>query len=84
VEWGYKQNSIFFNFLKEKLIFFFLYLNSIWKMCSFEVHNVDVAQKLKDWEGPSISYNRYYSPPPTFLVFELPQHHAPQKNTFFI
>ena len=52
-------------------------------MCSFEVHNVDVAQKLKDWEGPPKATITIIAPPPTFLMFEQHQHNVPQKNTFF-
>ena len=51
-------------------------------MCSFEVHDDDIAQEVKDWEGASISYNCNYEAPLTFLVFELHRHNVPQKNTF--
>ena len=49
---GLQTKFNFFQIFENKNCFSFLYLNSTWKMCSFEVHNVDVAQKLKDWEGP--------------------------------
>ena len=32
-------------------------------MWSFEVHNVDVAQKMTDWEGRSKAATAAYGPP---------------------
>ena len=84
VEWGYKQKLIFFKFFKEKLFFFLFYLNSKWKMCSFEVHYVDVAQKLRKLEGGYNSDCSLWTAPPNLLIFELHQHYVPQKNTFFM
>ena len=53
VKWSYQENLNFFQFFITKLYFFLLNLNSLWKMCSFEVHHVDIAQKLRNWEGRS-------------------------------
>ena len=53
-------------------------------MCSFEVHDDDIAQEVKDLEGASISYNCNYEAPLTFLVFELHRDNVPQKNTLFM
>ena len=56
-------------------------------MCSFEVHYVDVAQKITVIGGANmanIGKNGHISPPITLLVFKLHQHNVPQKNTFFI
>ena len=53
-------------------------------MCSFEVHDDDVAQEVKDLEGASISYKCNCEAPLTFLDFELHRHNEPQKNTFFM
>ena len=52
-------------------------------MCSFEVHHVDIAQKLRIWRGTHKLQLQLMSPPSTFLIFELHQHDVPQKNTFF-
>ena len=48
--WKKKKNRKF-DFFKIQTTYFFLNINSVWKMCSFEVHYDGVAQKLKDWEG---------------------------------
>ena len=56
-------------------------------MCSFEVHYVDVAQKIPGYRGANmanIGKNGQISPPITLLLFKLHQHNVPQKNTFFI
>ena len=53
VKWSYQENSIFFQFSITNLYFFLLNLNSTWKMCSFQVHHVDVAQKLRKLKGGS-------------------------------
>ena len=59
VKWSYQENLNFFQFFITKLYFFLLNLNSLWKMCSFEVHHVDIAQKLRNWEGEHISWLSY-------------------------
>ena len=48
---GLQTKFKFFQVFENKNCFSFLYLNSTWKMCSFEVHYVDVAQKLRKLEG---------------------------------
>ena len=53
VKWSYQENLNFFQFFITKLYFFLLNLNSLWKMCSFEVHHVDIAQKLRKLKGGS-------------------------------
>ena len=50
----------------------------------FEVHHVDVAQKLRKVEGAEKAGNVAYEPPLTLLFFEGHQHDVPQKITFFI
>ena len=51
-------------------------------MCSFEVHYVEVAQKLRKLEGGYNSDFSLWTAPPNLLIFELHQHYVPQKNTF--
>ena len=46
------EDLIFVNFYIIKLCLFFQNLNSSWKMCSFEAHNVDVTKKSAAWQGP--------------------------------
>ena len=53
-------------------------------MCSFEVHHVDVAQKLRKLKGGSYAAIVAYERPSQFQIFELYQHDVPQKSTFFI
>ena len=53
-------------------------------MCSFEVHHVDVPQKLRKLKGGSYAAIVAMSTPPNFLIFEVHQHDVSQKNTFFI
>ena len=50
-------------------------------MCSFEVYYVDVAQKLREWEGGLFSKDCNNCPPPILSISELHQHNIPQKNT---
>ena len=38
----------FFKIFTVRQCNFFLNSNSIWKICSFEVHYVDVAQKIRE------------------------------------
>ena len=51
-------------------------------MWSFEVHHVDVAQKLRKVEGAEKAGNVAYEPPLTLLFFEGHQHDVPQRITF--
>ena len=44
-------------------------INSTWKMWSFEVHDVDEAQKMTDWEGRLKATIAAYGPPSQFLTF---------------
>ena len=53
-------------------------------MWSFEVHDVDIAQKMTDWEGCSKATIAAYGPPPNSLIFEVDQHDISQKITFFM
>jgi hypothetical protein len=49
----------FFQFFIKKLYFFLLNLNSLWKMCSFEVHHVDVVLRFrrKKWKiGKNLNF----------------------------
>ena len=50
-------------------------------MCSFEIHNVNVAQKMKEWSGSLFSKN--WSPP-LLSFFEVDEQSVFQKNTFFM
>ena len=52
-------------------------------MCSFEVHCVYVAQKIKKLEGPHDCNCSLWRPPPNLSFLELRHHEVPQKNTFF-
>ena len=47
-------------------------------MCSFEVYYVDVAQKLREWEGCLFSKDCNNCPPPILSIFELDQHNISQ------
>ena len=47
-EIGQKRNFDFFQIFDFKQCFSLLNLNCKWKMCSFEVHYVDVAQKITE------------------------------------
>ena len=40
------------DFLIAKLCLYLFNLNVSYKICSFEVHNVDVAKKSTAWQGP--------------------------------
>ena len=90
VEWSYHENSNFFPFFIRKLYFSPLNLNSLWKMCSFEVHHVECwcSSKIKKLGGGTHKLIKLQlqlmRPPPTFLIFELLSHNALQKNTFFM
>ena len=53
-------------------------------MCSFEIHNVNVAQKMKEWWGSPISKNCQNWSPPLLSFFELDEQNVSQKNTFFM
>ena len=53
-------------------------------MCSFEIHNVNVAQKMKEWWGSLFSKNRKNWSPPLLSFFELDEQNVSQKNTFFM
>ena len=59
-------------------------MNITWNMCSFEIHNVNVSQKMKEWWGGLFSKNcnNWYPPLPPF--FELHEQNVSQKNTFFM
>ena len=51
-------------------------------MRSFDVYHVTVAQKKKRLEGDTKATIAVFEAPPTSLIFELPHHDVPQKNTF--
>ena len=53
-------------------------------MCSFEIYDVDVAQKMSKWEGGQNGHFCKISPPTNDLLFELHQHDIPQNNTFLM
>ena len=59
----------FFTFFKAQTKYFCLKTNSTWKMWSFEVHDVDVAQKMTGWEGRSKATIAAYRPPSPCLSF---------------
>ena len=53
VKWSQKGKLIFFKTRRKKCDFFPSNLNFTLKMCSSEIHHVDVAQKLRNLEGHS-------------------------------
>ena len=53
-------------------------------MCSFEIHNVNVAQKMKEWWGWLFSKNFKNWSPPFLSFFELDEQNLSQKNAFFM
>ena len=46
-----KKIQVFLKFWNKELRYFFINLNSTWKMCSFELHHVKLAQKQRNLEG---------------------------------
>ena len=74
----------FSHFFQFQTIYFCSKISSTWKMLSFEVHDVDVAQKMTDWEGRSKATIAAYGPPPNSLIFEVGQHDISQKIAFFM
>ena len=74
----------FFNFFKVNLYAIFLDSNFTWKICSFEVHYVNVALQISEWEGCNNCKNGQIGPPTNLLIFVVHQHNVPQKNIFFM
>ena len=54
------------------------------KICSFELCNVNVAQKSKQWKGGQIRKICKIFLHPILLIFELHQQNVPQKNRFLM
>ena len=58
--------------------------NSTLKIYSFEVHFVDIAQIIREWEGGNYCKFCLKGPPPILSSFELLKHSVPQKNRFLM
>ena len=65
-----------------KKLNFLLNPNFVRKMCSFEVHCIDVAKKLREWEGGKYCTFCYIAPSISTTDSEQHKHDITQKDTF--
>ena len=61
----------FFQFFHHEPKYLFLNHDFILKICSFEIHFVDVAQILREWEGGKYYKFCAFGPHSIVLIFEL-------------
>ena len=81
---GVSRKFDFFQFSHHEPMYLFLNHDFTLKICSFEIHFVNVAQILREWEGGKYYKFCIFVPPSIKLIFELHYHKIHQQNRFLM